>query len=60
MPKGYIHDSSKYRQPTEREADELRRLMRVMDQSIARDDDVAHSRAVEAIKKILKTMEIPK
>jgi hypothetical protein len=60
MAKGWIHDSGKYRQPTEHEADELRRLMKMMDQAVARDDDVTHGRAVEAIKKLLKTMEIPK
>ena len=60
MPKGWIHDSGKYRQPTPHEAAELRRLMKMMDQAMARDDDVAHGRAVEAIKKILKTMEKPK
>lgn len=57
---GGIHDSGKYRQPTQAEAAELKRLMKVLDLAWAADDQVAERRATDTLQRLLKTMEIKK
>ena len=55
--RGGIHDSDKYRQPTEAEAIELKRLYDILSKSLCRDDDVAYGLAVARMRALLKEME---
>lgn len=57
MAKG-IHDSGKYRDPTEHEVAEIIRLRWLMQKAERNDDAEAKARAAAAMKRLLATMEI--
>jgi hypothetical protein len=54
-----IHDSKKYRQPTENEAAEMKRLMSIIDKAMRDDDKLAEQKATAALRKILSGMKNP-